>query len=149
MVLSVKMVGSVFCLLTCDLSSTSVQVKHVHKCFTLHYIFPGGFSYDAMSKRTGCDGVKVRHTYRLGGFNEDLAASKLELILVHVDRLQEMKDALFLISSPRWPRLFGEDGVPEDQFSRNTTFTWRGDGGMLIIIWRTFQSCTNVDVVIL
>lgn len=92
-------------------------------CFALHYIFPGGFSSDVTSKRTGRDGVKVRHTYRLRGFNEDLAASKLELILVHVDRLQEMKDALFLISSPCWPRLFGEDGISEDQFSRNTTFT--------------------------
>lgn len=26
-----------------------------------------------------------------------------------------MKDALFLVSSPRWPGLFGQDGVPEEQ----------------------------------
>lgn len=65
--------------------------------------------------RTGCDSLKARQTYRLRSFNEDLGASELELILVHVDRPQEVKDALFLVSSPRWPRLFGQDGVPEDQ----------------------------------
>lgn len=59
--------------------------------------------------------VKVRQTHRLRGFDKDLGASKLELIRVHLDRTQEMKDALFLVSSPCWPGLFGQNGVPEDQ----------------------------------
>lgn len=61
------------------------------------------------------EGEAGTQTYRLRCFNEDLGASKLKLILVHIDRPQEMKDSLFLVTSPRWPGLFGQDGVPEDQ----------------------------------
>lgn len=62
--------------------------------------------------------------YRLRCFDEELGAPELELILVHVDRPQEMKDPLFLISSPRWPGLFGQDGIPEDQKNnRDEDFT--------------------------
>lgn len=65
-------------------------------------------------QRTETEHKSSCSTYRLGGFNEDLGPSELELILVHVDRAQEMKDPLFFISSPRRPGLFGQDGVPEE-----------------------------------
>lgn len=45
-------------------------------------------------------------TYRLGCFDENLGSSELELVLVHIDRPQQVKDPLFFISSPRRPGLF-------------------------------------------
>ena len=52
-------------------------------------------------------------SYRLGGFDEDFGASKLVLVLVHVDRFEEVEDPLLLVSSPCWPGLLGQDGIPE------------------------------------
>lgn len=51
-------------------------------------------------------------TYRLWGFDEYFALPELELVTVHVDRLQQMENALFLISSPHRPSGFGQNGIP-------------------------------------
>lgn len=48
----------------------------------------------------GNEGRGQPHTHRLGGFDEHFAPPKLELVAVHVDRLQQVEDTLFLISSP-------------------------------------------------
>ena len=51
-------------------------------------------------------------THRLGGLDEHFAPPELELITVHVDRLQQVEDTLLLVSSPRRPGFFGQDGIP-------------------------------------
>ena len=52
-------------------------------------------------------------THRLRGLDEDLGAPHLVLVLVHVDRVQQMENPLLLLATPRGPRLFGEDRIPE------------------------------------
>lgn len=42
-------------------------------------------------------------SYRFWSFNKDLGPAQLELILVHVDRVEEVKDTLTLLTSPRRP----------------------------------------------
>lgn len=61
------------------------------------------------SESVSAESVSLRWglTYRLGGFDENLGSSQLELVLVHIDRAQQVKDPLFFISPPRWPGLFG------------------------------------------
>jgi hypothetical protein len=51
-------------------------------------------------------------THRLGGFDEDFVLSQLKLVTVHVDGLQQVEDALFLVSSPHRPGGFGQNGIP-------------------------------------
>lgn len=51
-------------------------------------------------------------THRLWGFDEHFTLPQLELVIVHVDRLQQMQNPLLLISSPHRPSGFGQDGVP-------------------------------------
>lgn len=59
-----------------------------------------------------CAAESEPRTYRLGRFDENLGSSELELVLVHVDGPQQVKDPLFFIPSPRGPGLFRQDGVP-------------------------------------
>lgn len=51
-------------------------------------------------------------THRLGCFDEHFAPPELELVAVHVDGLQQVEDTLLLVSSPRGPGGFGQDGIP-------------------------------------
>lgn len=51
-------------------------------------------------------------THRLRRFDEHFAPPKLELVTVHVDGLQQVEDTLFLISFPRGPGGFGQNGIP-------------------------------------
>lgn len=48
---------------------------------TLHYKWTNAQREDATVRKR-----RSGETYRLGGFDEDLGAAELELILVHVDR---------------------------------------------------------------
>lgn len=59
----------------------------------------------------GSEGRGQPHTHRLGGFDEHFAPPQLELVTVHVDRLQQVEDTLFLISFPRRPGGFGQNGI--------------------------------------
>lgn len=51
-------------------------------------------------------------THGLWGFDEHFTPPELELVAVHVDRLQQVEDTLFLISSPHRPGSFGQNGIP-------------------------------------
>lgn len=57
-------------------------------------------------------------THRLGGFDEHFTPPQLELVAVHVDRLQQVQDALLLISLPRGPGGFGQNGIPVGTLGR-------------------------------
>lgn len=57
-------------------------------------------------------GAGPARTHRLRGFDEHFAPPELELVTVHVDGLQQVEDTLFLISSPRRPGGFGQNGIP-------------------------------------
>ena len=50
--------------------------------------------------------------YRFGVLDEDLGASHLVLVLVHVDRLEEVEHSLLLRPPPARPRLYCQDGIP-------------------------------------
>lgn len=60
----------------------------------------GGASGGATGWHCGNEGRGQPHTHRLGGFDEHFAPPELELVNVHVDRLQQVEDTLFLVSSP-------------------------------------------------
>lgn len=57
-------------------------------------------------------------THRLGGFDEHFTPPQLELVAVHVDRLQQVQDALLLVSLPRRPGGFGQNGIPVGTLGR-------------------------------
>lgn len=63
---------------------------------------------------------QTTHTYRLWSFDEDLAPSQLELVLVHVDRAEQVQNPLTFVARPPGPRLPGQNGVPEDQVDVST-----------------------------
>lgn len=74
----------------------------------------GGGQRSCCRERDGTEGSEGRgqpHTHRLGGFDEHFAPPQLELVTVHVDRLQQVEDTLFLISFPRRPGGFGQNGI--------------------------------------
>lgn len=50
--------------------------------------------------------------YRLWSFDKDFGLAQLELVLVHVDRVEEVQDSLALLPPPGRPRLLGQNGVP-------------------------------------
>ena len=76
-------------------------------------------------------------SYRLRGLDEHLALAQLELVLVHVDRAEEVQDPLPLVSAPAGPRLLGEDGVP----AGNRPISTR-----TLIVRERDTSCTQVKV---
>lgn len=51
-------------------------------------------------------------SYRLWSFDEDLGLAQLELVLVHVDRVEKVQDSLTLLTPPTRPGLFCQDGIP-------------------------------------
>jgi hypothetical protein len=53
-----------------------------------------------------------RKTYWFWGLDEDLSLSQLVLVLVHVDRVEEVQNPLPLLPCPPRPCLPGQDGVP-------------------------------------
>lgn len=57
----------------------------------------------------------VTVSYRLWSFDEDFALAQLELVLVHVDRVEEVQDSLALLTPPAGPGVLGEDGIPAAQ----------------------------------
>lgn len=50
--------------------------------------------------------------YRFRVLHKDFGASHLVLVVIHVDRAEEVKDSLLLRSPPVWPRLSCQNGVP-------------------------------------
>jgi len=53
-----------------------------------------------------------RVSYRLRSFDEDFGLAQLELVLVHVDGVEEVQDSLALLLGPAWPGLLRQDGIP-------------------------------------
>lgn len=51
-------------------------------------------------------------SYRLWSFDKDFGFAQLELVLVHVDRAEEVQDSLALLPPPGRPSLRGQNGVP-------------------------------------
>lgn len=51
--------------------------------------------------------------YRLWSFDEDFGLAQLVLVLVHIDRVEEVQDPLALLPSPVRPSLPRQNGVPE------------------------------------
>lgn len=54
----------------------------------------------------------VSVSYRLWSFDEDFGLAQLELVLVHVDGVEEVQDSLTLITPPTRPGLLCQDGIP-------------------------------------
>lgn len=54
----------------------------------------------------------VNISYRLWRFDEDFGLAQLELVLVHVDRVQEVQDSLSLFAPPLRPGVLCQDGIP-------------------------------------
>lgn len=54
----------------------------------------------------------VSVAYRLWSFDEDFGFAQLELVLVHMDGVEEVQDPLTLFTPPIRPCLLCQDGVP-------------------------------------
>lgn len=50
--------------------------------------------------------------YRFRVLDKDLGASHLVLVVIHVDRPEEVKDPLLLRTPPTWPCLSCQNGIP-------------------------------------
>lgn len=59
----------------------------------------------------------VSVSYRLWSFDEHFCPAQLELVLVHVDRIEKVQDSLTLLTPPTRPGLFCQDGIPAVQKS--------------------------------
>lgn len=57
-------------------------------------------------------------THRFRGLDEDLALSQLVLVIVHIDRVQQMQHPLPLLPTPLRPGLLRQDCVPEEEHKK-------------------------------
>lgn len=75
------------------------------------------------SQVSGEESVARSFAYRLRVLDENLRAPHLVLVGVHVDRPQQVLDALAFVPPPPRPGLRGQDGVPVGE-ERGSVATW-------------------------